>query len=200
MAEQGVRAVSFREVARRAGVSHQTPYHHFGNHLGILRTIAAEGFETLAELMQAAADQAGDDPCDRLVAAGRAYVRFAGEHVGHFRVMFERSLVDVNDVDDPLPEAEATYRTLVRLAAEAHADGCASSLSVSALAHMAWSTVHGLASLLNEGVLSSKQPHRDDLDRSITDEVVRGLGFLIRCDPAQPNAQPGSATNTTMTK
>ena len=55
VAEQGVRAVSFREVARRAGVSHQTPYHHFGDHLGILRAIAAEGFETLNAAMDAAA-------------------------------------------------------------------------------------------------------------------------------------------------
>ncbi|MEL6186057.1 MAG: TetR/AcrR family transcriptional regulator, partial [Myxococcota bacterium] len=96
IAERGVRNVSFREVARRAGVSHQMPYHIFKNLQGILTALAREGFSTLAAQMNAAAD-AESDAGDRLTAAGFAYVDFACSHVGHFRVMFQRALVDVHD-------------------------------------------------------------------------------------------------------
>lgn len=74
VAEHGVRQVSFREVARRAGVSHQAPYHHFGNYQEILRHLVSEGFTSLGEAMRTAAEEAGPDPLDALCAAGVAYV------------------------------------------------------------------------------------------------------------------------------
>lgn len=187
VAEQGVRAVSFREVARRAGVSHQAPYHHFGNHLGILRAIAQEGFSGLTAAMARAAEAAGGDPVEALSAAGVAYVRFARDHLGHFRVMFQGSLVDVHDARAPLPEAEETYGTLLRLAARAHRAGAGRGLSVDGLAHLAWSTVHGLSVLLVEGVVQRKsaQPGAED---ALVKQVVGGLGMLFgrRPAPARP--------------
>jgi AcrR family transcriptional regulator len=170
VAEQGVRAVSFREVARRTGVSHQTPYHHFGDHHGILREIAREGFMNLAAAMQAAADRERD-PQRALNAAGVAYVTFARAHVGHFRVMFQKSSAP----DEQLPEGRETYATLVRLATAAHRAGAGAGLSVDTICHLAWSTVHGLANLLIEGALEPKLVEKD------ADAIVRHtVGALTR--------------------
>ena len=154
VAEKGVRALSFREVARRAGVSHQAPYHHFGDHRGILQAIALEGFAGLTEAMRAAAKEHAD-PLDALTAAGVAYVGFARTHVGHVRVMFDSALVQA-EVDAPPAEAHGTHEMLVTLATAAHAAGYGASMSIDALAHLCWSTVHGLATLLVEGVLQAK--------------------------------------------
>ena len=73
--------------------------------------------------MNEAAEAAGPDPLDALTASGIAYVNFARTHAGHFRVMFQKALVDIGDREDPLEDAEATHGTLIRLAAAAHAAG-----------------------------------------------------------------------------
>jgi len=179
IAEQGVRAVSFREVARRAGVSHQTPYHHFGDHHGILRAIATEGFAGLtAAMRQAAAVHA--DPMDALHASGVAYVRFARDHVGHFRVMFQGAIVDVHDPNAPIVEARETSDTLGELAAAAHASGYGGGLDVDALARLCWTTVHGLASLAAEGVLAGKGLSKKDEDALVESTVASLSGLLGR--------------------
>jgi len=182
--EQGVRAVSFREVARRAGVSHQAPYHHFGNHHGILRAIAKEGFAGLCKAMNDAGEEAGPDPMDALTAAGVAYVNFARGHAGHFRVMFQQALVDVRDEEDPIEEAEATHGTLLRMAREAHDAGYGRHLSADGLAHLCWSTVHGISVLLVEGVLASKTPMDEAAEAMLVDQVVEGLSALLKQDAA----------------
>src|SRR5204862_2822943 len=80
IAERGVGALSLRDVARRAGVSHAAPAHHFGDRAGVLTAIAIEGFEELA----AATRTAGGD----LVEGGLAYIRWALDHPAHYQVMF----------------------------------------------------------------------------------------------------------------
>lgn len=165
VAESGVRAVSFREVARRAGVSHQTPYHHFGSAQGILRALAVEGFSTLAARMAAAAEGAGPDVLAALTAAGLAYVHFADTHPGHFRVMFQRP----DDGQAPLPEAAATFGTLERLVAAAHERGHGGDLPRDVLVGLCWAVVHGIAALRSEG----HGPPADDA------AVVRGLARLL---------------------
>ena len=45
--ERGLGAFSLREVARRAGVSHTAPAHHFGDMRGLLTSVAIEGFDII---------------------------------------------------------------------------------------------------------------------------------------------------------
>lgn len=97
IAEQGLGRFSLREVARRAGVSHTAPAHHFGDVRGLLTSVAVEGFDALhAETAAAAVSRT--DPAERLVALGEAYVSLATDHPGHCQVMFR---TDVIDPDDP---------------------------------------------------------------------------------------------------
>ncbi len=196
VAEHGVRAVSFREVARRAGVSHQAPYHHFGNTQGILHAIAQEGFAALTAAMARAAAAAGPDPRKALTSAGIAYVTFARSHVGHFRVMFQRTLVELHDGDAPVPEGAQTYALLVELCAAAHRAGHGRGLSIDAISHLAWSTVHGLAMLLIERTLQVKAGD----DEAVVARVVGTLARLLAPAPApaqRPLRRPRRAASST---
>lgn len=175
--EQGVRAVSFREVARRAGVSHQTPYHHFGHHEGILHAIAEEGFAGLGEAMEQAVRAADPAPMDRLSASGVAYVRFAASHPGHFRVMFQRHLAAAVAPGECAPASQHVPAMLLELASAAHAAGHGAHMDVHTLALVCWSTVHGLANLLVEGGLPAA--FDPDPDR-LASLVVGALDGLLR--------------------
>src|SRR5689334_22188088 len=90
--EQGLGALSMREVARRAGVSHQAPYYYFADRESILGAIAEQGFRMLGEHVQRCRI-AGAGVQATIVAAGRAYIEFALAHPAHFRVMFRPELV-----------------------------------------------------------------------------------------------------------
>src|SRR5438128_419394 len=81
---EGLAALSMREVARRAGVSHQAPYHHFADKEAILAAIAEEGFRRLNAAMEEASRSKPADAASRLIAGGRAYVRFAATNPAHF--------------------------------------------------------------------------------------------------------------------
>ena len=47
--EGGLDRLSMREVARKAGVSHQAPYHYFDDREAILAALAGEGFSKLGQ-------------------------------------------------------------------------------------------------------------------------------------------------------
>ncbi|GIJ77332.1 TetR/AcrR family transcriptional regulator [Micromonospora phaseoli] len=82
--ESGPAALSLRELARRAGVSHAAPAHHFGDRAGLFTALAVQGFDSLAEAL----DGAGGE----LLDLGVAYVDFAVRHRAHFEVMFQPDL------------------------------------------------------------------------------------------------------------
>ncbi|MEV0154791.1 TetR/AcrR family transcriptional regulator [Micromonospora sp. NPDC050686] len=138
MAESGVAELSLRDLARRAGVSHAAPAHHFGDKAGLLTALATEGYQLLGEALRE-----GDDG---LLEAGVAYVRFAVRHPAHFEVMFRPDLHRADDQD--LAAARARTRELLRGGVAQHTGR---DPDVDSLA--AWSIVHGFATLWLSGAL-----------------------------------------------
>src|SRR4029079_8174822 len=64
---------SLRELARRAGVSHNAPYKHFADKRELLAAVSAAGFETLTKRMTR--EIAGlDSAREQLFAMLRAYI------------------------------------------------------------------------------------------------------------------------------
>jgi len=131
--KEGAGALSLRELARRAGVSHNAPYRHFPDRAALLAALASEGFERLRQELEAHAGQ----------ESAVAYVRFALENPQRFRLMFGGQI------------AYDRYPALREQANAAHANleerfsqyGGDASLAAAA----AWSLVHGLAHLLLDG-------------------------------------------------
>ncbi|MGL5012504.1 MAG: TetR/AcrR family transcriptional regulator, partial [Paracoccaceae bacterium] len=87
LADHGIEAFSLRQVAKRAGVSHAAPAHHFGDANGLLTALAAEGFRQFAAAQAAREAQADKAPRAQMIAAGLGYVDFAMARPALFRLM-----------------------------------------------------------------------------------------------------------------
>ena len=176
--EFGPSALSMREVARRAGCTHQAPYHYFANREAILAALVCEGFDELADRLAVAHDGLGSaDLHAVLVASGNAYVEFALRRPGVFRVMFRPDVCDPERFPEVVQAGQRARRELARLAKAVMGDGAQVEAEV-----LIWSGVHGLASLLLDGPLAgefSSTEDRIDFARGVVGhagvpEVVRG--------------------------
>jgi AcrR family transcriptional regulator len=165
VAEHGVSGVSLRDVARRAGVSHSAPAHHFGSKAGLLTAFATAGYELLAEVVikelaaAGAAAGAADGPAE-LAAIGRGYVRFAVGHPAHFEVMFRLDALNPGDADF-MAASEAAYGLLTGTIERCRAAGRLHGRSPELVAVSAWSLVHGLSALWISGRLSERIVEQD---------------------------------------
>lgn len=152
IAEAGLAGLSMREVARRAGVSHQAPYHYFGDKAAIVAALVEAGFTKLADRMEAAA-QAGGTPDDRLEGVGQAYVTFALEEPVYFRLMFRPELTDLARFPAAEAAGDRAFSVLEALVGEtARPDARVEERE--ALVTLHWSIAHGLATLLLDGSLA----------------------------------------------
>ncbi|WZH54159.1 MAG: WHG domain-containing protein [Nocardioides alkalitolerans] len=141
--------VSLRELARRAGVSHNAPYHHFGDRAGLLAAAGAEAMRRFVDAQRAAAE-AEEDPVASLVALGTAYVGWAVAHPGAFAVVFDPEICPPGDPSPTMGGLIAENEELLR-AAVARAWPDAPEATRSALETALWSTTHGLATLVAAG-------------------------------------------------
>ncbi|MCB1692975.1 MAG: TetR/AcrR family transcriptional regulator [Pseudomonadales bacterium] len=113
LAERGLKDFTLRECARRAGVSHSAPKHHFGDAAGFLTQIAARGFDRLRESLETRL-AAARDLDEEFAETTRAYVGFAEANPEHFRIMFRCDLL--HDMDETLVRAaQRTFTVLTNV-------------------------------------------------------------------------------------
>ena len=164
IAEVGPAAVSLRDLARRTGVSHAAPTHHFGDKAGLLTAVAADGFRRLAATLRETYEATGS-----FLEVGVAYVRFAVTHRAHFEVMFRPELYRTDDPE--LVRAREQARALLHPPAAEAANRPDGGDDLRA-GVAAWSLVHGLATLwLGQNL----PPQLGDDPEQITREVARYL-------------------------
>jgi AcrR family transcriptional regulator len=148
ISEHGIEAFSLRQVARRAGVSHAAPAHHFGDANGLLTALAAEGFRQF-RAMQAVREAAADKtPRAQMIAAGMGYVDFALARPALFRLMHasDRPSYDSPDLGGV---AKAAYDHLLGGVTAIRPDPSVADVGA------AWAAAHGLADLMSAGRLHS---------------------------------------------
>ncbi len=177
VAAEGLGALSMREVARRAGVSHQAPYHHFKDREAILAALAEEGLARVRDAMIRAVAKA-DAPVRRLEAAGRAYIVWAMENPALFKIMHQSELAPIEHYPGALQIAQQIFDHVVRLVEEAAADRGVEA-DINALAVTAWTVVHGAAMLLLENRLQRKFPGARNKPKAAIDAVLSTFSQLF---------------------
>ena len=177
--EGGLARLSMREVARKAGVSHQAPYHYFADREAILAAIAGEGFAKLGGSLTRAAG--GDaDPRKAVGAMGRAYVEFALKHPAYFQVMFRADAVALENHPEAREMEDKAFEGLVAGIGKALSDQPGEVQRKIAIA--CWALVHGLATLILEGTLARKVRVPKAKQKQLADEVIGTFAMLMRLD------------------
>jgi AcrR family transcriptional regulator len=180
----GAESLSMREVARRAGVSHQAPYHYFGDRSGIFAAISEEGFSALAGAFR--------DVQESTISAAKAgfiaYLDFARSHVGHFRVMFRQDICGVQENEGTAIAASSAFDELLQMVART----IGSSVDPKAahtFAFTMWSHAHGLATLVIDGPLPQKLLPGVSLDDQI-DAVINLCSHMVALEAAEMGLVP----------
>ncbi len=162
ISEVGPTAFTLREVARRAGVSHNAPYRHFRDRDELMAAVSTQGYGELTRAMLDAGEQQSG-ALARLKRAGLAYVKFALGRPEHFTVMFdapaskpsEKLCFNPSKMKIKYPEAaeaaEQSFRTLMNFVAACQQEGTLPASDTKELALLAWSIVHGIAKLAITG-------------------------------------------------
>jgi AcrR family transcriptional regulator len=88
LAANGRLGFTLRGTAKRAGVSHAAPAHHFRDANALLAALAARGFRRLEAAMREAQANAPPDPRAQLIAAGVGYFRFGYNNPALLQLMF----------------------------------------------------------------------------------------------------------------
>lgn len=144
--ETGIHGFSLRECARRAGVAHSAPAHHFGDVHGLLSEVSARGFERLTARMQA--HRAGAEGPEALERIARGYVDFALSDPVVFVLMFHSDRVDRGNPRCQRA-GDAAFAELVAAVSSARS-GAGRDNEV---LRFAWAAIHGIAMLLVDGPL-----------------------------------------------
>lgn len=173
----GVERLSFREIARSLGVSHQAPYRHFPSKNHILAEIVARLYRGFATQLSDIPDTG--DPMRDLRAMGQAYLAYASDNPLAYRLMFNTALPPAEDHPEMVAEAAATFGLLqARLAAmplrklQRGADAEADAMFI-------WSALHGLASILQSDAsapMALTEAARERITIRLFDRIGAAIG------------------------
>ncbi len=175
--EGGVGALSMREVARRARVTHSAPYHHFADRAAIIAGLAEEGFALLTTEMVAAIKKEPPGTIARFESCGRAYFRFSTRHPAYFRLMFRPELANPTEHPSVDEAAMSAMQVLVGCVSECQKAGTMPAGDPTPIVLTSWATIHGLASLWLDGPLCRMQ--RSVGAQALAATVAQTLGALL---------------------
>jgi AcrR family transcriptional regulator len=188
LAKVGVGGLSLRAVARRAGVSHAAPKHHFTHRAGLLSALAADGFTALASTVEAALAAPGP-PIQRLVAAGHAYLRYARDEPELFDLMYRPELLSAAD-PALLAAKRRAFEGLTRVVHDIRAE-LRTDVDPDTVVLLAWATIHGIAVLLRDQALEALGVADDAAySDALAAALVEAFGRLA-AKPHQRGRAPG---------
>ena len=180
----GPDSLSMREVARRAGVSHQAPYHYFGDRSGIFAAISEEGFTGLAQAFR----DVHETEMPAAKAGFIAYLNFSRAHIGHFRVMFRNDICGVTTHPSTQIAADSAFDELRLMVARITGPEIDPNNAFT-FATMLWSLAHGLATLVIDGPLPNKIPPGIDLEDQIQ-AVIDLSSHMVSLEVAEMGLLP----------
>ncbi len=181
----GPEAVLLRAATRAAGVAPNAAYRHFADRDALLAAVSLHAQAQVAAAMERelAEVTAADEPLDRARAAVRAvgagYLRYARTEPGLFRTAFSVN-DDLRHAADPEgrgPGGRTPFELLGHALDDLVDAGGLSPGNRLGADLLAWSAVHGLATLLLTGPLRALDADTvEALGGRLLDMVERGLG------------------------
>ncbi len=167
IAEQGIENLSLRDVARKLGVSHQAPYKHYPSRDHLLAEVMRRCFQRFAAHLDAR--PRFDEPEQDLESLGLRYLRYAQQHPLEYRLMFSTTWPAAAEALNLSNDARHAFDVLGDVLKRMHGDTAAARAAVELDALYIWSTMHGLAGVMNgqcidqlglkAGVLKRAVPH-----------------------------------------
>ena len=193
---KGLQGFTLRACARRAGVSHTAPQHHFKDVRGLLSGVAERGFQRLVDMLQKRLAEAAGDLDDEMYATAVAYADFAMGNPEHFRIMFRSDLLGFDPAAPPRSVVDTfteLTNVILRQRGEAEIDTPAIHVEPPQQAIndiiIGWSHVHGYAHLRVEGQLGmiSESDHQEQM-RTASRRLARLLQSQAtpQSTPARP--------------
>ncbi len=163
--ERGAQALSLRELAREAGVSHGAPRRHFPDRQALLDALAEAGFARLGEELRAAFDGAGKQFQARLQATAAAYIRFATRDAALLELMFTAK--HAQPTGELQSAAENTFAVLLELIEQGQCEGVLEDGDPERVGMVLFATIQGIAALVTGGMVDAAQ-----LDALLADAVA----------------------------
>ncbi|MCG6114441.1 MAG: TetR/AcrR family transcriptional regulator [Mesorhizobium sp.] len=148
--DKGIEGFTLRGCAKRAGVSHAAPAHHFKDANALLSALAAEGFARFTRAMDDRQAAAAPEPRERMIAAGLAYLDFALASPAMLRLMFSSERPD-HQMPELEKEAGKAFDLLVRSVKAMRGDERAGDQGLEEEVAAIWATVHGMTELVVSG-------------------------------------------------
>lgn len=146
LSKEGLQALSLRNVAKKAGVSHAAPYAHFADKQALIAAIAAEGYKKLYQQL-VMAQNSKNDAFDRLLAVARAYIQFAIDEPDHFKITFSGIVEVEQNYPEYVDQSKQCFALLVAVVAECQAESILKSDNIQFTAISIWATLHGFVQL-----------------------------------------------------
>jgi AcrR family transcriptional regulator len=187
--EGGLDRLSMREVARKAGVSHQAPYHYFADREAILAGIASDGFGMLQQELARSLDKQAASQKSAIEAVARTYVDFALRHPGYFRVMFRSDAVPIENYPEALHNADAAFGALAQTVDRSFAGEPPEARRT--LAFACWAFTHGLATLLLDGPLARRSGTSKGRQGELADQVIKSFVAHFNTDETSADRKVG---------
>lgn len=200
LVEHGASGVSLRAVARRVGVSHAAPKHHFGDRAGLLTAVAVDGFERLTGELRRVDEASDTDAIDRLAALGRAYLDFGIANPAVFELMFRPDQVhrDAPTLVAARAESFGVLASAVDSAIDGAMDGAmdgaieragdgaidragAEERPTVEVSLISWALVHGLVVLIHGGALQTITG--TDAPANVAYALTEAFSAMLRANP-----------------
>ncbi len=166
----GLEAVTLRACAKIVGVSPSSAFRHYSDKRALLTAFATKALHQLSDAMEAAKQRAVKEGKDAFLSVCLAYIEFALDKPAFFRAMWREETIYTND--EAYMEATKLLGSHLQSGfAETIEDDDPDSFSPQEL--LAWSSVHGLASLFVDGPAGNGQTKEQKMKMAL--EMIGAL-------------------------
>ena len=147
---KGVEGLSLRKVAKRVGVSHTAPYNHFPDKQALLAAISTAGHEQLYQTLSRAFEAAQASCPEIILEIAWAYLQFALDDPGRFKLMFSGALEVEFDHPEFVEISQKNLALLEEIIVFCQTKEQLATGQTELLAIKVWSSVHGFTNLMLE--------------------------------------------------